>query len=61
MNEKDCDDDDYDDDKDNEQINDTMERTIQVRKMRGISYSDQIHLIEFNSDGLNLRHPKLSP
>ena len=42
-------------------VADTMERTIQIRKMRGIKHSEQIHLMELNSDGLNLRHPRLSP
>ena len=42
-------------------VADTMERTIQIRKMRGIKHSEQIHPMELNSDGLNLRHPRLSP
>jgi circadian clock protein KaiC len=40
---------------------DTMERTIQVTKMRGIKHSEQIHLIELDSDGLHLLHPRLTP
>jgi len=40
---------------------DTMERTIQVTKMRGIKHSEQIHLIELDSDGLHLLHPRLIP
>jgi len=40
---------------------DTMERTIQVTKMRGIKHSEQIHLIEIDSDGLHLLHPRLMP
>ncbi len=42
-------------------IEDTMERTIQVTKMRGIKHSEQIHPIELNSDGLKLLHPRLMP
>lgn len=42
-------------------VEDTMERTIQVTKMRGIKHSEQIHPIEITSDGLILRHPRLSP
>ena len=42
-------------------VADTMERTIQITKMRGIKHSEQIHLMELNSDGLHLRHPRLSP
>jgi circadian clock protein KaiC len=40
---------------------DTMERTIQITKMRGIKHSEQIHLIELDSDGLHLLHPRLTP
>jgi circadian clock protein KaiC len=40
---------------------DTMERTIHVTKMRGIKHSEQIHLIELDSDGLHLLHPRLIP
>jgi len=40
---------------------DSMERTIQVTKMRGIKHSEQIHLIEIDSDGLHLQHPRLMP
>jgi len=40
---------------------DTMERTIQVTKMRGIKHSEQIHLIELDSDGLHLLHHRLIP
>jgi circadian clock protein KaiC len=42
-------------------VEDTMERAIQITKMRGIKHSEQIHPMELNSDGLNLRHPRLSP
>ena len=42
-------------------IEDTMERTIQVTKMRGINHSEQIHPIDLNSDGLQLLHPRLMP
>jgi len=41
------------------QIEDTMERTIQVTKMRGIKHSEQIHPIDLNADGLQLLHPRL--
>jgi circadian clock protein KaiC len=40
---------------------DTMERTIHVTKMRGVKHSEQIHLIELDSDGLHLLHPRLIP
>jgi len=40
---------------------DSMERTIQVTKMRGIKHSEQIHLIEIDSNGLHLQHPRLMP
>jgi len=40
---------------------DNMERTIQVTKMRGIKHSEQIHLIELNSNGLHVLHPRLIP
>lgn len=40
---------------------DNMERTIQVTKMRGIKHSELIHLIELDSDGLHLLHPRLIP
>ena len=40
---------------------DAMERTIQVSKMRGVKHSEQIHLIELESDGLRLLHPRLNP
>lgn len=39
---------------------DTMERTIQVTKMRGIKHSEQIHPINLDSDGLHLLHPRLN-
>jgi len=40
---------------------DTTERTIHVTKMRGVKHSEQIHLIELDSDGLHLLHPRLIP
>lgn len=43
------------------QVEDTMERSIQITKMRGIKHSEQIHPIELGSDGIVLRHPRLSP
>ena len=42
-------------------IDDTMERTIQVSKMRGIHHSEQIHPIILNEDGINVQHPRLMP
>jgi KaiC/GvpD/RAD55 family RecA-like ATPase len=42
-------------------IGDSMERTIQVTKMRGIKHSEQIHPMELGTDGILLRHPRLSP
>jgi len=43
------------------QIEDTMERTIQVTKMRGVKHSEQIHPIQLDSDGIHLLHPRLTP
>ncbi|WP_299293901.1 ATPase domain-containing protein [Nitrosopumilus sp.] len=40
---------------------DTMERTIQIAKMRGVKHSEQIHPLEFDSNGMKLLHPKLMP
>ncbi|MGY5149219.1 MAG: RAD55 family ATPase [Candidatus Nitrosopumilus sp. bin_68KS] len=40
---------------------DSMERTIQVTKMRGVKHSEQIHPVEFDSDGIHLLHPRLLP
>lgn len=40
---------------------DTMERTIQVTKMRGVKHSQQIHPITIDDDGLHVQHPKLTP
>ena len=40
---------------------DTMERSIQVTKLRGIKHSEQIHPIEFGDDGLHVLHPRLVP
>ena len=42
-------------------VEDTMERAIQITKMRGIKHSEQIHPMEMGPDGLVLRHPRLSP
>jgi circadian clock protein KaiC len=42
-------------------VGDTMERTIQVTKMRGIKHSEQIHPISLDSDGMCLLHPRLTP
>ncbi|MFQ5497786.1 MAG: RAD55 family ATPase [Nitrosopumilus sp.] len=40
---------------------DSMERTVQVTKMRGIKHSEQIHPIELDSDGMHILHPRLLP
>lgn len=40
---------------------DTMERSIQVIKLRGVRHSDQIHLIELGEDGLRVIHPRFNP
>jgi circadian clock protein KaiC len=40
---------------------DTMERTIQVTKMRGIKHSQQIHPIIIDGDGVHIQHPRLTP
>ncbi|MFB5609604.1 MAG: RAD55 family ATPase [Nitrosarchaeum sp.] len=40
---------------------DTMERTIQVTKMRGINHSQQIHPISIDKDGMFVQHPRLNP
>lgn len=42
-------------------VEDTMERTIQVTKMRGIKHSEQIHPLSLDSDGMHLIHPRLMP
>lgn len=41
-------------------INDSMERTIQVTKLRGIKHSQQIHPIEINVNGLCVLHPRIT-
>ena len=40
---------------------DTMERSIQVTKMRGIKHSQQIHPIIIDENGLHIKHPRLTP
>lgn len=40
---------------------DTMERTVQVTKMRGIKHSEQIHPIVIDGDGMHIQHPRLTP
>jgi len=40
---------------------DTMERSIQIIKLRGINHSQQIHLLKLTDDGLSVAHPKLNP
>lgn len=40
---------------------DTMERAIQVLKMRGIKHSEQILPIRINDSGIQVLHPRLIP
>jgi len=40
---------------------DTMERTIQVIKMRGLRHSEQIFPIKLGESGLHLMHPRVVP
>lgn len=40
---------------------DTMERTIQVIKMRGVRHNEQIFPIKFTESGLQILHPRLIP
>ncbi|HXX06169.1 MAG TPA: ATPase domain-containing protein [Candidatus Bathyarchaeia archaeon] len=40
---------------------DTMERAIQVVKMRGIRHSEQIFPIKLSESGLQIMHPRLVP
>jgi len=40
---------------------DTMERTIQVIKMRGVRHSEQIFPIKLTESGLQIMHPRLVP
>ena len=40
---------------------DTMERTIQVIKMRGLRHSEQIYPIKLGEPGLQLMHPRVIP
>ena len=44
-----------------ERVGDSMERSIQITKMRGIKNSEQIHLFEIGPDGIHIRHPRLTP
>jgi circadian clock protein KaiC len=37
----------------------TMERSIQVIKMRGTKHSEQVYPIRFNENGYNVLHPRL--
>ena len=39
---------------------DTMERSIQVLKLRGVDHEDQIYPTKLESDGLRILHPKLT-
>lgn len=40
---------------------DTMERSIQVTKLRGVRHSDHIHPINLGEEGLQVMHPRLTP
>ena len=40
---------------------DTMERSLQVTKMRGIKHSQQIHPIIIDENGMHIQHPRLTP
>lgn len=40
---------------------DTMERSLQVLKMRGVRHKEQIYPIKFTEDGLQILHPRVSP
>jgi len=40
---------------------DTMERAIQVIKLRGVRHSEQIYPIRLNEKGLHVLHPRLMP
>lgn len=40
---------------------DTMERSIQVVKLRGIKHSDQIFPMKLNEFGMQILHPRISP
>lgn len=37
-----------------------FERTIQILKLRGSEHSKKIHLIQINSDGISVTHPRLN-
>jgi circadian clock protein KaiC len=39
---------------------DTMERTIQVLKLRGVRHDDQIFPMKLDESGLRVLHPKLT-
>ena len=39
---------------------DTMERTIQVLKLRGVRHDDQIYPMKLDENGLRVLHPKLT-
>lgn len=40
---------------------DTMERTIQIIKMRGINHSQQIYPVMIDKDGMYVKHPRINP
>lgn len=40
---------------------DTMERTIQIIKMRGMKHNEQIFPIKINETGIQVMHPRLTP
>ena len=43
----------------NKQMGDTIERTIQILKLRGADHSNKTHPIKINSDGISISHPRL--
>jgi KaiC/GvpD/RAD55 family RecA-like ATPase len=40
---------------------DTMERSMQVIKMRGVRHSEQVYPIKISENGLQVLHPRLNP
>ena len=40
---------------------DTMERAVQIIKMRGVRHNEQIFPIRLGESGLQIMHPRLTP
>lgn len=38
---------------------DTMERSVQIIKLRGVNHSQQLHLLKISNDGLSISHQNL--